>query len=176
MGSAQLAIGLAALMAAMMPECAQAAPLSAASRVSPRGVGPIVIGSTPAQAAATGTVLRASTPSPGSSCFYLRPTAPAGLAFLVEAGTLRRAEIVNSAIATTDGFRVGDPLAKLQAAYGTRAHLSPGKYDPASQTLTIDPKSPADAAFRLMFVLRGGIVRTIFAGALPQVAYVEGCS
>jgi hypothetical protein len=78
-------------------------------------------------------------------------------------------------MATTDGFRIGDSLAKLQAFYGRRAKLSPGKYDPASQTLTVEPKSTADAPFRVVFVLNAGIVRAIHAGALPQVAYVEGC-
>src|SRR5450631_736369 len=75
--------------APVFPVAAPAA-LSAASRVGPNGVGPIVIGTTPAQAAATGTLLHAR----GSSCYYLRPAAPAGVLLLVEDGTIRRVEVV----------------------------------------------------------------------------------
>jgi hypothetical protein len=84
----------------------------------------------PAQAAATGTLLHASAPARGSSCYYLRPAAPAGVLLLVEDGTIRRVEVVNPAVRTTDGFRVGDPPAKIRQFYGSRARVSPGKYDP----------------------------------------------
>jgi hypothetical protein len=128
---------------------------TSASRVGPNGVGPIIIGTTPAQAAATGTLLHASAPARGSSCFYLRPVAPAGV---------------------VDDFRVGDPLANIRQFYGSRARVRPGKYDPHDQTLTIEPPAGGDPKFRLIFALRKGIVQTIYAGALPQVAYVQGCS
>jgi hypothetical protein len=173
--TALLRTGIAALCFAALPVCGQAA-LSAASRVGPKGIGPIVIGTTPGQAAATGTHFSATAPAAGSTCFYLRPTTPAGLSLLVEDGTVRRAEVASPKLVTTDGFRVGDSLAKIKAFYGPRAHLSPGKYDSHAQTVTIDPKGNADAKFRFVFALRDGVVQTVYAGALPQVAYVEGCS
>jgi hypothetical protein len=64
----------------------------------------------------------------------------------------------------------------VQTFYGSRAHLAAGKYDPALRTLTVDPKDDAGQKYRVIFVLRNDVVQTIYAGALPQVAYVEGCS
>ena len=104
-----------------------------------------------------------------------RPLRP-GVVLLVENGTIRRVEVVNPAVRTTDGFRVGDQPGKIRQFYGSRARVSPGKYDPHDQTLTIEPSAGGDPKFRLIFALRKGIVQTICAGALPQVAYVEGCS
>jgi hypothetical protein len=110
--------------------------------------------------------------------FVLLPSAgaPAGVLLLVEDGTIRRVEVANPAVRTTDAFRVGDPRAKIRQFYGSRARVSPGKYDPDDQTLTIEPPAGGNPKFRLVFALRKGIVQTIYAGALPQVAYVEGCS
>jgi hypothetical protein len=153
-----------------------AAALSSTSRIGPTGVGPVVIGTTPAQARATGTPLVASVPAPGSSCFYLRPAALKGLAFLVEAGTIRRSEVRARAYATVDGLRVGDSLAKIRAVYGSRAKAAPAKYAPDGQTVTLAPRGTGEAKYRTVFALRNGVVTAIFAGALPQVLYVEGCA
>ncbi len=160
----------------IVPSAVTAAPLSSSSRVGPTGVGPIAFGTTPAQAAATGTQFVRTKPARGSTCFYLRPVTQSGLSFMVEHGTIRRAEVVTSAMRTTDGFRVGDPVAKIEAFYGRRARLAPDKYDPDAQTITILPKGSADAKYRMVFKVQGGTVQAIFAGALPQVAYVERCS
>lgn len=161
---------------ALLPAVAVAAGLSSSSRVGPTGVGPVAFGATPAQAAARGVRFVATAPAPGSSCFYLRPPEPSGLRFMVENGTIRRAEIFNPALRTTDGLAVGDPVAKIASAYGPRAHISADKYDPSTQTATIAPKGGADAKYRIIFKLKGGVVQAIIAGALPQVEYVEGCS
>jgi hypothetical protein len=60
--------------------------------------------------------------------------------------------------------------------YGQRASQAPDKYDPKAQTITVLPKVDADAKHRMIFNIKGGIVQSIFAGVLPQVQYVEGCS
>ncbi len=160
----------------LVPVSVAAAALSSSSRVGPAGVGPIVFGMTPAQAAATGTKFVATKPSRGSTCFYLRPSTPSGLSLMVEHGTIRRAEVTTSAIRTTDGFRVGDPRLNIERFYGQRARLAPAKYDPKAQTITVLPKGSADAKYRMVFYVKNGTVQAIFSGALPQVAYVEGCS
>lgn len=176
-GSFALVVATCALsvLAGLDPARADAA-LSAGSRIGPNGVGPIVIGTTPVQAAATGTRFTATAPAPGSSCYYMQPLTPAGVTFLVEFGTLRRVEVRVRGLATTDGFRVGDPLAKLRAFYRTRARLAPDKYDPNVATLTLDPASAVDVKYRTIFRIEGGSVSAIYSGALPQVAYVESCS
>jgi hypothetical protein len=150
--------------------------LTSLSRLGPTGIGAIVFGSTPAQAAAAGLRFATSVPTRGTSCRYLRPIDRAGLAFLVEDGTIRRAEMTTSALATTDGFRVGDPMPKVIAFYGHRAQIAPDKYDPAAQTIAISAKPGADPRFRMLFKARAGVVRAIFAGVAPQIDYVEGCS
>jgi hypothetical protein len=95
---------------------------------------------------------------------------------MVENGTIRRAEVVTRAIATVHGFRVGDPSAKVEAFYGRMAQRAPDKYDPAARTITIGPTGIGGATLRTVFKVKNGAVFAIFAGALPQVAYVEGCS
>ncbi len=159
-----------------VPVSVAAAALSSSSRVGPTGVGPIVFGMTPAQATATGTAFVTTKPSRGSTCFYLRPRSLRGLSFMVEHGTIRRAEVVTSTIRTTDGLRVGDPGVKVTTFYRQRARLTPDKYDQKAQTITILPKGSADAKYRTVFTVKGGMVQMIVAGALPQVLYVEGCS
>lgn len=161
---------------ALPPLSVSAAALSSSSRVGPKGVGPIVVGTTPSQAAATGTSLVATKPSLGSTCYYLRPPTPNGLSFMVEDGTIRRAEVTTPTISTSEGFRVGDPIAKVKNFFGQRAQVAPDKYDPQAQTVTIAPKGGADAKYRMVFKVKNATVQAIYAGALPQVEYVEGCS
>jgi hypothetical protein len=159
-----------------VPAALCAAPLSYSSRVGPAGVGPIIFGTTPAQVASTGTLFSATSPAPGSTCFYFRPSMLSGLSFMFENGTLRRAEISTPAIRTTDGFAVGDPASKIMAFYGQRASQSPDKYDPKAQTIAVLPKDTLDAKYRMTFNIKDSAVQSIFAGVLPQVQYVEGRS
>ncbi len=154
---------------------AAAAALTDASRLGPDGVGPIVFGTTPAQAAATGTAFEHGKPAPGSTCYYLRPSAPSGLTLLVEDGNIRRADVVSQAIATTDGFKVGEPVSKLMAFFGARAQTSPDKYDPQVKTITVAPKEGHDARGRTVYKVKHGTISKIIAGLRPQVGYVEGC-
>ncbi len=155
---------------------AAASPLSSSSRIGPRGVGPIVFGITPRQAALTGARFDSTKPSAGSTCFYLRPQTLGGLTFMVENGSVRRAEVTRKTIASVDALRVGDSRAKLLTFYGKRARLSPDKYDPKTETAVIEPSNSADAKYRMIYSVKNGAVHAIFAGLLPQIAYVEGCS
>jgi hypothetical protein len=158
------------------PAAPAGAALTVESRIGPWGVGPVIIGTTPAQAAATGTRFTATLPAPGSSCRYLTVAPSLGLRFLVENGTLRRAEVSDERLATTTGIRVGDAVTRIAANYAGRITESPDKYDAAVRTLTIGPSGAADAKYRLVFKVRNGRIQSIMAGALPQVEYVEGCS
>ncbi len=151
------------------------APLSPASRVGPTGMGPVVVGTTPAQAKATGTRLTATTPAPGSTCYYLMPPHLPGIAFMVEAGTIRRVEVRSGAFRTVDGFRIGDRLESLTSFYGKRATIAPDKYDPGVRVLTVTPSGEAGRRYRIVYEIEHGMVKRIVAGALPQAAYVEGC-
>lgn len=94
-------------------------------RIGPAGVGAIIFGQTPAQAAATGMHFTATKPAAGSSCYYLRPQAHDGLSFMVEHGTLRRAEILRGGIVTADGFKIGDSISKIDPSVRYEVFLTP---------------------------------------------------
>ncbi|MDQ2664100.1 MAG: hypothetical protein M3Y18_08735 [Candidatus Eremiobacteraeota bacterium] len=145
-------------------------------RIGPAGVGAIIFGQTPAQAAASGMRFTATKPAPGSSCFYLRPQAHDGLSFMVEHGTIRRAEVLRRGIVTEDGFKIGDPTSKIVQFFAKRARVLPNKYDPKAQDVFIEPKGIADAKYRMRFKSKNGVVQAISAGVLPQIEYVEGCA
>ncbi|HVA32708.1 MAG TPA: hypothetical protein VNG31_01085 [Candidatus Baltobacteraceae bacterium] len=174
--------GLSALtmsIVALLPAATVAAPLSAASRVGPPGIGPIHFGMTPAQAAATGATLTmlsgAPVPSGETGCYFVRAKGLNDVEFMVEGGTLRRADVDSREIRTTDGFRVGDAAAAIERFYGSRASVNPDKYDPAVQEIEVVPTGPSAAKYRMIFRIKKGAVFQIRAGALPQVQYVERC-
>lgn len=145
-------------------------------RIGPAGVGAIIFGQTPVQAAATGMHFTSTKPAAGSSCYYLRSQAHVGLSFMVEHGTIRRAEVLRGKIVTVDGFRIGDPISKIAQFFAKRARIVPNKYDPTARDVFIDPKGTADAKYRMLFKSKNGVVQAIFAGVLPQIEYVEGCA
>ena len=159
---------------ALVSQGARAA-LTSESKLGTTGVGPIVFGMTPSQALATGTKLSSGKPAPGSTCYQMRPDMPSGLSFLVEEGNVRRADVEAASIASTDGFRVGDPLAKVVDFYGTRVTVTPAKYDPAGKTVTVAPKAGADDKSRFVFEVKDGKIHRMISGLMPQVSYVEGC-
>ncbi len=155
---------------------ADSASLSVSSRISATGVGAIMFGVTPAQARATGEKFDNTAPVRGSTCFYMRPRALPGLAFLVEGGTIRRAEVSKATIGTTDDIRIGDSASKVLKLYGGRAHSSTDKYDPHARVIIVDNKSASDAKRKMVFKVNAGKVRSIYAGLVPQINYVEGCA
>lgn len=169
----------AVTIAAFLPAVVAAAPLSSASRLGPAGIGPVLFGMTPAQAAATGTALTtlsgAPVPSGKTECFFVRPKGLSGIEFMVEDGALRRADVDSKEIRTTDGFRVGDTAAAIERFYGSRASVNPDKYDPAVREIEVVPTGSSAAKYRTIFRTKNGTVFQIRAGALPQVHYVERC-
>jgi hypothetical protein len=153
-----------------------AAVLSADSRIGPRGVGPIVFGMTPEQAAATGMdLVPYGSPEPGSSCYFVRPENLPGVDFMVEDGTLRRVDERAGNMRTVDGFRIGDDAGDVMKFYGHRAAIAPDKYDPHAQTIDVTPEGADADKYRTIFKVKDKEVYEIVAGALPQVEYVERC-
>jgi hypothetical protein len=152
------------------------ATLSLMSKIGPSGVGPIVFGMTPAQAAATGTHLTPyGPPALGGTCYYVRSPGLKGFDFMVEGGTLRRIDVLTPDMQTVDGFRVGDPALEVQKFYGRRASIFPEKYDPHAHIIEVVPKGSEAAKFRTLFFVKNSLVYKIIAGALPQVHWVERC-
>ena len=95
---------------------------------------------------------------------------------MVEGGNIRRAELVESTIRTSDGFKVGDAMTKLAAFYRARAITSPDKFDPHMKTVAIATREGDGAVNKLVYKVKNGSIVAIIAGLRPQVDYVEGCS
>lgn len=141
------------------------------------GAGPLRIGMTmdEARAALGGDLAtgQAGPPDP-TACDYPKSAAfPAGLRIMMEGGRLVRVD-VDSAIATAEGARVGDPESRIQQLYAGRVTEGPHKYVATGKYLTVRP-ADSDTTRALIFETDGGKVTRMRAGQRPQVEYVEGC-
>jgi len=151
--------------------------LSASSTLTLRGLGPVRIGMTMAEASdAAGTPL-VQKGVPGESCAYGIPEGgPEGVSFMFLSGRLARVDVNGGGIKTLSGAEVGDSEADVQALYAGRLQVSPHKYVRAGSYLTLVPADAADADLRLIFETDGSKVTRFRAGSQPGVSYVEGCS
>jgi len=145
-------------------------------RVSTAGYGPARIGMTVGQAAqALGMTLVSEGPVDNPGCHYLRPEpAVEGLWFMISNGRVARVEVNAPGIKTRSGLGVGDTEARVKQALGNAIEITPHKYvAPDGNYLTVwasDKKS----AVRFETLL--GKVTSFYAGRVPEVEYVEGCS
>lgn len=143
--------------------------------VTARGLGPLRVGATVAEArSALGADFAAPDSAPG--CTHVPVTAAPGrvLAMIVD-GRVARIEVKDSAIATSAGARVGDTEARIDSLYSGRVEVQPHKYTDGHY-LIIRPEPAADTLRRLIFETDGRRVVEYRVGMLPQVAWVEGCS
>lgn len=154
---------------------AGAADTASGWRVSARGVGPVRVGMSAADAAAAlGDGF--SVADTVGECGYVHPReAPAGLSFMVVKGSIARTDIDSATVPTTEGARVGDSEARVQQLYAGRVAVSPHKYTDGHY-LTVTPAAAADSAFRIIFETDGRRVINYRAGRLPEVEWIEGCS
>ena len=144
--------------------------------VSERGVGPVKIGMTLAEArsASQGTISAPPSADTASCGFANWRGGPAGVRFMTAAGRIVRVDVDRGEIPTTDRVRIGDSEARIAEAYPGRVVTTSAKYT-KGHTLTIKPATLADSAYRTIFETDGRWVTRYRAGKLPQVAYVEGC-
>jgi hypothetical protein len=150
--------------------------LTAASTLDLRGLGPVRIGMTPAEAtAAAGIAITAPTDSP--ECTYAKVEGgPAGVDFMLVGGRIVRVDVHNgSAVKTRSGAGIGDTEAQVKAIY-PGIEVSAHKYVPAGHYLTLVPTSAADQDYRVVFATDGSQVTAFHSGQLPEVRYIEGCS
>lgn len=144
--------------------------------LSPRAFGPLPLG-VPLQDA-EGVLGEPLAPAyaVNESCDYLRPSAfPPGVAAMVVADTLVRVDVDSTGVHTDEGFGVGDAEAALVAHYGAQAEVTPHKYTgPQGHYVTVtDPEDPRRL---LIFETDGERVVRFYAGVLPAVRWIEGCS
>jgi len=144
--------------------------------LSPAGVGPLRLGMTPQQAAATGALGRyqvADPTSPGSC-----GQAPAGGTYrsgdfsaLFEGNKLVRFYVEEgSRLATPQGVKVGSPSSMLSSVPGTRSE-APHPYDETATDVTF-----MSGGLGYQFTLNNGSVTRWSVGTRAGLALTEGCS
>ncbi len=144
-------------------------------RVTTAGYGPVKIGMSVAEAQrALGAKLVAEGPVDNAECHYLRPEpAVAGLWFMISDGRVVRIEVNAPGITTRSGISVGDSEARVKELFPS-IEVTPHKYvAPDGSYLTVWAR---DRKAAVRFETLQGKVTSYYAGQVPQVEYVEGCS
>jgi hypothetical protein len=151
-------------------------PTAVTAPVTERGIGPLRVGMSVAQAREALPGLEEPKEGRADVCEYTRGGGlPEGVMVMVENGIVVRVDVDTNAVPTADGARVGDSVARIRSIYGSRVSSAPNKYT-AEPDLTIRAADPADSAYEMIFeTLKGKVVR-YRGGQRPQVRYVEGCS
>lgn len=155
------------------------APVSAAGlTLDLRGLGPVRVGMTVAEAgAALGQpLLPVIEPAAEACAMYAPETGFDGLAFLVARGVVARVDVIAGPTATPEGLAIGQTEAQAQQRYGGRLEVTPHDYLIGGHYLTLVPTEPADADFRLVAETDGTRVTSMRAGRLPEVELTEACS
>jgi curved DNA-binding protein CbpA len=149
--------------------------LSDASRVSPDGIGPVLIGMTVSEASlASGQdLVRKGTDQAIESprCYHVWPEhGPNGLSFMVLNEHIARVEVSSELITTISGAHVNEPEAEILRMYQA-VEVRQNRHNPGWHNLIISP----DSLRQLNFLTDGSRVVTLVAGQMPAVQFVEGC-
>ncbi|MEA2902335.1 MAG: hypothetical protein QOH36_2222 [Actinomycetota bacterium] len=151
--------------------------LNASSKLDLRGLGPVRVGMTLAEATAAAGIPVVASADTAECTYATAQGGPEGVNFMVVDRKIARVDVRGpSPVKTRSGAGVGDTEAQVQALYPP-LEVSDHKYVPGGHYLTFVPDDPADADFRLIFETDASSkVTAIRSGRLPEVAYVEGCS
>jgi hypothetical protein len=144
-------------------------------RITTAGYGPAKIGMSVAEAsAALGMNLVSDGPVDDPECHYLRPEpAVEGLWFMVSNDRVVRIEVNAPGITTRSGLGVGDSEERVKEILPS-VEVTPHKYvAPDGSYLTI---WTLDHAAAVRFETLQGKVTSFYAGRVPEVEFVEGCS
>lgn len=155
--------------------------LSASSRLSLDGLGPVIIGMTLDQAsAAAGTPIRIRPGDPfGPECQNAHVAGLPEVGFMVINGRIERAEINNRAgqrVTTVSGVGTGDTEETVKRTYPGRIRVEGHPYVPAGHYLVYVPADPALAHLSMIFETDGQVVTRFRAGMKGAVAQIEGCA
>ncbi len=94
------------------------------------------------------------------------------IAFMIVEARLARIEVRTSDLSTFSGSKVGDPEAKVLAAYGARVESEEHEYQEGHYLKIVSD----DRKSALVFETVGGVVQGFRIGRLPEALWVEGCS
>lgn len=153
--------------------------LTADSRVTINGIGPVRVGMTLAEAGAAGGVpITLDGVFTDPECQYAWPeSGPDGVAFMVSQGRIVRIDVMSEDVLTLSGAHVGMTDQEIMALYPGQIEVSPHPYlGEDGSYLTYVPNDPGDDQYRIVFEANGNIVTDYRSGQLPQVEYVEGCA
>jgi hypothetical protein len=144
-------------------------------RITTAGYGPVKIGMSVDEAQqALGAKLVSEGPVDNPECHYLRPEpAVEGLWFMISKDRVVRIEVNAPGVVTRSGLGVGDNEDRVKELLPS-VEVTPHKYvAPDGNDLTLWSRN-RKAAVR--FETLQGKVTSFYAGQVPQVEYVEGCS
>ena len=158
--------------------------LTADSRLSLEGIGPVRIGMTLDEAAtAAGMPIGLLDMPPGPECRYAVPDRASGtgdeLGFMVVNGRIVRIDVGIMGpyrIRTVSGIGKGSTEAEVQATYPGRTRVEPHPYIPNGRYLVYMPGDPGLRHLGMIFETVDGEVRTFRAGLAEEVSWTEGCS
>ncbi len=149
--------------------------VDAAAAMSERGLPSLRAGATLADAngALNGALSLPSGADPTGCSYAVWRDGPPGVRVMVENGHIVRLDVDSAGIKTAEGAQVGDAESAVKQLYGTRAAVTPHKYEDGNYLSVRDAK---DTTFAFVFETNAGKVTRYRAGQRPQVEYVEGCS
>lgn len=145
--------------------------LSSGDKLRFDGIGPVKVGMTVSQARdAAGVAITSPVDELDNGCGYSEVPSMRGLSFMFIDGTIARVD-VDAGAATEAGIRVGDDVAKVRKAYGSKIKEEPHEYVQGGQYLSVRSGSNS-----LLFETDGSKVTTMRSGESDAVALVEGCA
>ena len=140
-------------------------------KLSLEGFGPVRFGMALAEAEkALDTSLAARQPNP--QCYFATAQGDPGVAFMIEAGRVTRADLHDTHRETDRGIHVGDTEERAKQVYGAQLEGTPHKYLATGHYLIV---RSADRKSALVMETDGRTIIQIRAGAEPAAEYVEGC-
>jgi hypothetical protein len=155
--------------------------LSASSRLSLDGLGPVDIGMTLDQAsAAAGTPIRIRPDDPyDGDCHYAYAATLPDVGFMVINGRIARVDVTDRPgrrVTTVSGIGTGDTEEKVKQTYPGRIRVDRHPYLPTGRYLIYTPADAALAHLGMIFETDGTVVTSFRAGMKGAVAQIEGCS
>jgi len=156
--------------------------LSASSRLSLDGLGPVDIGMTLDQAsAAAGTPIRIRPGADpfGPECQNAQAADLPEVGFMVINGRIARVDVGNGGgrrVTTVSGVGTGDTEETIKRTYLGRIRVEGHPYVPTGHYLIYVPADPALAHLSMIFETDGQVVTRFRAGMKGAVAQIEGCA
>jgi hypothetical protein len=155
--------------------------LSAASRLSLQGIGPVQVGMTLDEAStAAGTPIRTRPGDPFEpGCEYAYAAAVPEMAFMVINGRIARVDVGQrrgDRVTTVSGIGSGSTEDEVKRVYPGRIQVQRHPYVPTGHYLVYVPADSTLAHLSMIFETDGRVVTTFRSGLKGAVAQIEGCS